>query len=144
MEKKSEKKPQVLSLHGHGANAEILKKEMELGWPQAVLEKLDLVFLNGPFLLQDKVDSHGIFNPPYSEWFQNDKIIRKAYGPFDGVLGFSQGGVLTASMPRMQRGKVTLTKVPNIKFVTIISGAKFVGRELGLPKLASNAFSSPI
>nr|XP_033508671.1 uncharacterized protein LOC117273599 [Nicotiana tomentosiformis] len=40
--------------------------------------------------------------------------------------------------------RVALTKVPNIKFVIIISGAKFGGRELGLPKLATNAFSSPI
>ncbi|XP_009626524.1 uncharacterized protein LOC107819360 isoform X1 [Nicotiana tabacum] len=160
MENKLEKKPRVLCLHGHGASAEILKKEMELGWPQTVLEKLDLVFLNGPFLLQDKVDSHGIFHPPYFEWFQNDKDYKEfynfdecveyveanmeKYGPFDGVLGFSQGAVLTASMPGMQRVKVALTKVPNIKFVIIISGAKFGGRELGLPKLAANAFSSPI
>ncbi|XP_019260516.1 PREDICTED: uncharacterized protein LOC109238497 isoform X2 [Nicotiana attenuata] len=125
MENKSEKKPRVLCLHGHGASAEILKKEMELGWPQTVLEKLDLVFLNGPFLLQDKVDSHGIFHPPYYEWFQ-------------------KGAIVTATMPGMQRERVALTKVPNIKFVIIISGFKFGAPEFGCPKLAANAYSSPI
>ncbi|XP_016500952.1 uncharacterized protein LOC107819358 isoform X3 [Nicotiana tabacum] len=125
MKKKSEKKPRVLCLHGHGASGEILKKEMELGWPQIVLEKLDLVFLNGPFLLQDKVDSHDIFHPPYYEWFQ-------------------KGAIVTATMPGMQRERVVLTKIPNIKFVIIISGFKFGAPEFGCPKLAANAYSSPI
>ncbi|XP_009626528.1 uncharacterized protein [Nicotiana tomentosiformis] len=125
MENKSEKKPRVLCLHGHGASGEILKKEMELGWPQIVLEKLDLVFLNGPFLLQGKVDSHDIFHPPYYEWFQ-------------------KGAIVTATMPGMQRERVVLTKIPNIKFVIIISGFKFGAPEFGCPKLAANAYSSPI
>ncbi|XP_016500951.1 dihydrofolate reductase isoform X2 [Nicotiana tabacum] len=158
MKKKSEKKPRVLCLHGHGASGEILKKEMELGWPQIVLEKLDLVFLNGPFLLQDKVDSHDIFHPPYYEWFQKDskeiyhfeecvqyvEANMEKYGPFDGVLGFSQGAIVTATMPGMQRERVVLTKIPNIKFVIIISGFKFGAPEFGCPKLAANAYSSPI
>ncbi|XP_059318074.1 uncharacterized protein LOC132068489 isoform X1 [Lycium ferocissimum] len=155
-----EKKPRVLCLHGHGSSAEILKKELVLGWPETVLEELDLVFLNGPFLLQEKVDVHGIFHPPYYEWFQADKDFKifykfeecvqyveanmEKYGPFDGVLGFSQGAILTASMPGMQRERVALTKVPKIKFVIIISGAKFGGIQFGCPSLAANAFSSPI
>jgi hypothetical protein len=39
---------------------------------------------------------------------------------------------------------VALTKVPKIKFVIIISGAKFGGSKYGAPKLAANALSSPI
>ncbi|KAH0754480.1 hypothetical protein KY290_024750 [Solanum tuberosum] len=155
-----EKKPRVLCLHGHGSSAEILKKELVLGWPQFLLEKLDLVFLDGPFLLQDKVDAHDIFHPPYYEWFLSNKDFKEIYnfeeclqyveanmekyGPFDGVLGFSQGAILTASMPGMQRERVALTKVPKIKFVIIIAGAKFGGLQFGCPKLASNAFASPI
>jgi len=55
----------------------------------------------------------------------------------------------------MQLDGVALTKVPKIKFVIVISGGKFGGSErflggkydglkLGLPKLAANAFSSPL
>ncbi|XP_069154325.1 uncharacterized protein [Solanum lycopersicum] len=55
------------------------------------------------------------------------------YGPFDGVLGFSQGAVIAASMPGMQRDRVALTKVPKIKFVMLIAGGKFGGIELGCP-----------
>ncbi|PON34555.1 Serine hydrolase FSH [Parasponia andersonii] len=39
---------------------------------------------------------------------------------------------------------VALTKIPKIKFVIIIAGGKFGGPDLGTPKLATNAFSSPI
>ena len=39
---------------------------------------------------------------------------------------------------------VSLTKVPKIKFLIIISGDKFGGAKFGMPKLATNAFSSPI
>ncbi|CAN4114854.1 unnamed protein product [Withania somnifera] len=66
------------------------------------------------------------------------------HGPFDGVLGFSQGAVLGAAIPGMQREGMALTKVPKIKLVIIISGAKFGGPTYGVPKLAANAYSSPI
>ncbi|XP_060184688.1 uncharacterized protein LOC132614292 [Lycium barbarum] len=68
------------------------------------------------------------------------------HGPFDGVLGFSQGAVLGAAIPGMQREGVAeaLTKVPKIKFLIIISGAKFGGPTYGVPPLAANAFTSPI
>ncbi|MCD7470273.1 hypothetical protein HAX54_009997 [Datura stramonium] len=151
-----QKKPRVLCLHAYGNSAEIFKKQLVLNWPEIVLDKLDLVFLNGPFLLQDKVDVHDTCY----EWFQASEDLREIYnfeecvqyveanmekyGPFDGVLGFSQGAILTASMPGMQRERVALTKVPKIKFVILISGVKFGGIEFGCPKLAANAFASPI
>ncbi|KAL3355352.1 hypothetical protein AABB24_019427 [Solanum stoloniferum] len=65
-------------------------------------------------------------------------------GPFDGILGFSMAAILCAAMPGMQREGVALKKVPKIKFVILISGAKFGGPSFGVPKLAVNAFSSPI
>ena len=78
-----EKKPRVLCLHGHATSANIFKKELELGWPQYLLDKLDLVFLDAPFLLQDKVDVHDIFYPPYYEWFQSTEVLLLyCYFPF--------------------------------------------------------------
>lgn len=44
----------------------------------------------------------------------------------------------------MQVHGVGLTKVPKIKFLMIISGAKFGGSKFGMPKLAANAFSASI
>ncbi|KAM3360541.1 esterase isoform X3 [Capsicum galapagoense] len=154
-----EKKLRILCLHGFRGSGEILKK-LILRWPESVTGKLDLVYLDAPFPAQGKSALEGYFDPPYFEWFQSNKDFTEFYkleecleyiedfmlkhGPFDGVLGFSQGAVLGAAIPGMQREGVALTKVPEIKFVILISGAKFGGPSFGVPKLAANAFSSPI
>lgn len=152
-------KPRILCLHGFRTSAEILKKQVHR-WPATVLDKLDFVFLDGPYPAQGKSDVEGIFDPPYYEWFQanqdfseytnfeecveyiEDFMIKN--GPFDGFLGFSQGAVLSAALPGMQRDGVALTKVPKIKFLIIISEAKFGGSKFGNPKLTATAFSSPL
>lgn len=43
-------------------------------WPQSVIDRLDLVFLDAPFPCQGKSDVEGIFDPPYYEWFQFNKV----------------------------------------------------------------------
>jgi len=74
MEEQSQKKPKILCLHGFRTSGEILKK-LVLRWPENVIQKLDLVFLDGPFPAQGKSDVEGIFDPPYYEWFQSNEVI---------------------------------------------------------------------
>ncbi|KAE7999990.1 hypothetical protein FH972_004362 [Carpinus fangiana] len=159
MENQTQRKPRILCLHGFRNSGEILKK-LAGRLPQTVLEKLDLVFLDAPFPAEGKSGVEGIYDPPYYEWFQGNEDYTKytnfeeclayvedymlKHGPFDGVLGFSMGGMLAALLPGMQEEGVALTKVPKIKFLIIISGAKFGGPKYGAPKLAANALSSPI
>ncbi|XP_038716311.1 dihydrofolate reductase-like isoform X2 [Tripterygium wilfordii] len=135
------KKPRFLCLHGFRTSGEILKKQMIMKWPDSVLEKIDLVFPNGPFPAQGKSDVEGIFDPPYYEWFQFNKEFTEyinfdeclayiedymiKHGQFDGLLGFSQG--------------LALTKVPKIKYLIIIGGAMFKS-----PIVAEQAYSAPI
>ncbi|XP_065873258.1 uncharacterized protein [Euphorbia lathyris] len=150
------KRPRILCLHGFRNSAEILKKLVDR-WPLIVRQKLDLVFLDAPFSAQPK-SNH---DPPSYEWFQGNEDYSEywnfeeclnylenymiEHGPFDGFLGFSQGAVLAAAVPGMQKDGVCLNKVPKLKFLILISGAKFGGKMLtGLPKLAANAFSSPL
>ncbi|KAF3439227.1 hypothetical protein FNV43_RR17502 [Rhamnella rubrinervis] len=141
----NQRKPRILCLHGFRTSADILKQQIGK-WPETLLHNLDLVFLDGPFPAQGKSGVEAIFGPPYYEWFQANQDFSEytnfeecllyiedymlKHGPFDGFLGFSQG--------------VALKKVPKIKFVIIISGGKFGGFKFGKPKLAANAFSSPI
>ncbi|TKY69924.1 Rhodanese domain-containing protein 6 [Spatholobus suberectus] len=159
MEDQSQRKPRILCLHGFRTSGEILK-QLVLRWPEPVIQKLDLVFLDGQFPAQGRSDMEGIFDPPYYEWFQANEDFTEysnfeeclAYiqdymvknGPFDGLLGFSQGAILAAALPGMQAQGVALGKVDKIKFLIVISGAKFGGEKFGMPKLASNAFSKPI
>ncbi|KAG5529495.1 hypothetical protein RHGRI_030027 [Rhododendron griersonianum] len=97
------KKPRFLCLHGFRTSADILQQQLER-WPGSVLGKLDLVFLDAPYLAQGKSDVEGIYDPPYYEWFQfsedyqvynnfeeslayiEDYMIK--HGPFDGETDY--------------------------------------------------------
>ncbi|XP_057491896.1 uncharacterized protein LOC130777506 [Actinidia eriantha] len=159
MEIQIQRKPRFLCLHGFRTSADILEKQLRR-WPEVVLGRLDLVFLDAPYPARGKSDVEGFYDPPYYEWFQFSQDYAEFYnfeeclafiedymvkhGPFDGLLGFSQGAILSAALPGMQKHGVALTKVPKIKFVIILAGGKFGGCLFGMPKLASNAFSSPV
>lgn len=122
-------------------------------WPKSVIDRLDLVFLDAPFPCQGKSDVEGIFDPPYYEWFQfnkefneytnfekcleyiEDSVIK--LGPFDGLIGFSQGAILSGGLPGLQARGIALQKVPKIKFIIIIGGAMFKST-----KVAKDAYSS--
>ncbi|KAL6492784.1 hypothetical protein OROGR_032543 [Orobanche gracilis] len=154
-ENNGDRKLRLLCLHGFRTSGEIIKKQVTGKWPKSVLEKLDLVFVDAPFPCQGKSDVEGIFDPPYYEWFQFNKEFTEyqnfeeclAYiencmiknGPFDGLLGFSQGAIISAALPGLQDNGVALARVPKIKVLIIIGGAKFKNLTV-----AEKAFSSPI
>uniref|UniRef100_A0A1J3FF01 Serine hydrolase domain-containing protein n=1 Tax=Noccaea caerulescens TaxID=107243 RepID=A0A1J3FF01_NOCCA len=148
------RKPRFLCLHGFRTSAEIMKIQLHK-WPKSVIDRLDLVFLDAPFPCQGKSDVEGIFDPPYYEWFQFNKEFTEytnfenclehledrmiELGPFDGLIGFSQGAILSGGLPGLQAKGIALQKVPKIKFVIIIGGAKFKDT-----KVAENAYSSSV
>ncbi|XP_045809435.1 esterase OVCA2-like isoform X5 [Trifolium pratense] len=156
----NQKRPRILCLHGYRTSGQILKKSIFSRWPETVTQKLDLVFLDGQCPARGKSQVEGIFDPPYYEWFQSNEDYTEyrnfeecieyiedymlKNGPFDGVLGFSQGAMLAAVLPGMQAQRVALEKISKIKFVILISGAIFRGMKYGTPKLAFHAFSKPI
>ncbi|XP_039154942.1 esterase AGAP003155 isoform X2 [Eucalyptus grandis] len=156
---RTHEKPRILCLHGFRTSAKILETQIHK-WPDSILEKLDLVYLDAPYPSMGQSSVEGIFDPPYFEWFQanqdfteyenfeecitfiEDFMVKN--GPFDGLLGFSQGATLAAALPGMQAEGLVLTKVPKIKFLILTSGAKFGGSKFGAPPLAANAFSCPV
>lgn len=71
---RGERKLRLLCLHGFRTSGEIIKKQVTGKWPESVLQKLDLVFVDAPFPCQGKSDVEGIFDPPYYEWFQFNKV----------------------------------------------------------------------
>ncbi|KAI3426734.1 FSH1 domain-containing protein, partial [Psidium guajava] len=158
-ESRSHENPRILCLYGFRNSAKILETQIHK-WPESVLEKLDLVYLDGPYPSMGKSGVEGIFDPPYFEWFQGNQDYTEyenfeeciafiedfmvKNGPFDGLLGSSQGAVLAAALPGMQAEGLVLTKVPKIKSLILISGAKLGGSKLSAPPLAANAFSSPV
>ncbi|XP_060198988.1 uncharacterized protein LOC132627592 isoform X2 [Lycium barbarum] len=151
----NQRKPRFLCLHGFRTSGAILKKQILDKWPTQVVEKLDLAFVDAPFPSQGKSEVEGIFDPPYYEWYQFNKDSKEyqnfdnclayieecmiKHGPFDGLLGFSQGAILSGALPGLQDKGVGLTKVPKIKYLIIISGAKLQNKPL-----AEKAYSSAI
>jgi hypothetical protein len=149
------RRPRFLCLHGFRTSAEIMRKQVLGKWPADVTARLDLVFADAPFPAEGKSEVEGIFDPPYYEWFQFDKNFTEyknfdkclAYieelmitdGPFDGLMGFSQGAILSAALPGLQAQGVALTRVPKIKYLVIIGGAKFQS-----PTVADKAYANKI
>ena len=68
------RKPRFLCLHGFRTSADILQKQVGK-WPESVLGQIDLVFADAPFPSHGKSDVEGVFDPPYYEWFQFNKVI---------------------------------------------------------------------
>ncbi|KAH9664435.1 alpha/beta-Hydrolases superfamily protein [Citrus sinensis] len=144
MENGIPKKPRILCLHGFRTSGEILKKQIGR-WPESILRKLDLDFLDAPFPALGKSDVEAFFDPPYYEWYQRNESIAYiedymvTHGPFDGLLGFSQ----LCSVSNLT--DEILGSIYSSCFTRDASrGAKFLGFKFGQPKLAVNAFSSPV
>ncbi|KAH7679640.1 Dihydrofolate reductase protein [Dioscorea alata] len=149
------RKPRILCLHGFRTSGEIMKRQVIGKWPATVTSRLDLIFPDAPWPAAGKSDVEGFFDPPYYEWFQFDEdymhyvnldecfefiedLIIK-HGPIDGLMGFSQGAILSAALAGMQEKGLALTRVPKLKFVVIIGGAKFPS-----PTVAEKAYSTRI
>ncbi|XP_026390030.1 esterase OVCA2-like [Papaver somniferum] len=142
-------KPRFLCLHGMRTSAKIFKEQIFKRWPDSILENIDLVFIDAPFpSLDDKPTIRGfvgiddLFDPPYYDWFQFDQEFMEyknldecidyiqdcmlKLGHFDGLMGFSQGGIFSATLPALQKKGLALNKVPQIRNVMIIGGATFL------------------
>ncbi|XP_010433775.1 PREDICTED: esterase OVCA2-like isoform X1 [Camelina sativa] len=148
------RKPRFLCLHGFRTSGEKMKKQLHK-WPKSVIGRLELVFLDAPFPCRGKSDYDGIYDPPYYEWYQYNKEftvytnLEKCFefledrmvklGPFDGLIGFSQGAILSGALLGMQAKGIAFQKVPKIKFVIIIGGAMFKST-----KMRENAYSSSL
>ena len=117
-------KLRVLCLHSFRTSASILRQQFEIaGWEaEGTLGDLcDFTFVDSPHPSSGAIppDVSGFFEPPYYEWWNattvdgaleyvgleqslaNVQYFVEANGPYDGVLGFSQGATLTGMMAAM-------------------------------------------
>lgn len=141
----SSPKLRVLCFHGFRTSASIFHNQITR-WDSQILDLLDLTFLDGPFPANGKSDVESIFPGPYFEWFQfnesyseitnleacKDFVTKymEEHGPFDGLMGFSQGGVLAAAFAGLQQKGLALEHHAPLRFVILISGTGFNNKEL--------------
>lgn len=150
-------KLRVLCLHGFRTNGDIMETQMGK-WDRRVLDLLDMVFPDAPYPAEGKSDVEGIFPPPYYEWFQFrrtethveycnleecteyiSELVAK-HGPFDGLIGFSQGAFLSAALASLQEKGHVLASSPPLRFTIIISGGVLSNSEQYL----KDCYSKPI
>ena len=76
------------------------------------------------------------FSPPYFEWWdrQGEEYVgcetsikaveqcEREHGPFDGIIGFSQGACFTAMLASLNEFDHAGRMFPNLKFVMILAG----------------------
>ncbi|KAG6474426.1 esterase CBG03338-like [Zingiber officinale] len=149
------RKPRFLCLHGFRTSGEIMRAQLAAKWPDQILSRLDLFFPDAPFPAAGKSEVDGIFPPPYYEWYQYDKDfmvysnLDKAFarveelmiehGPFDGLMGFSQGAILSVALAGLQCKGLALTTVPKVRWLVIMGGAMFKA-----PEVAERVYPSKI
>lgn len=135
-----ERKMKILCLHGFRTSGSFLKKQISK-WDPSIFSNFDLEFPNGIFPAGGKSDIEGFFPPPYYEWFQFNQEFTEytnldecisylceyitTKGPFDGLLGFSQGATLSALLLGYQSQGKVLKEHPPFKLFVSISGSKF-------------------
>ncbi|KAL7169412.1 hypothetical protein ACSBR2_034453 [Camellia fascicularis] len=150
-----EKRMKILCLHGFRTSGSFLQKQISKWDPSIFTHHFHMEFPDGIYEAGGKSDIEGIFPPPYFEWFQFNKEFTEytnleecicylcdymtKKGPFDGLLGFSQGATLSALLMGYQAQGKVLKEHPPLKLFVSISGSKF--RD---PSICEIAYKDPI
>ena len=148
------RKPNFLCLHGWRTKGDILS--MQMAALQANTN-MNCIFIDAPFLGRGKPDEGiAIFYPdrPYYEWFYRTKVVEtpdavksdhfagydnmeesmkylvdyiERSGPYDGLLGFSQGASMVTRLVNRQEELMKISSVQQISFTMKFRFAILIG-----------------
>lgn len=140
--KPGSRKLRILCLHGFRTSGKILSEQVALAkWGPLHDDIAELEFIDGPWPARGKSNVENKFAGPYLEWYQFNEDSSEVFGleeatsrfsehlsshgPFDGLLGFSQGGALAASWIGLSE-KGLRPNIPNVKdmFFIVVGGFK--------------------
>ena len=140
------KRIRLLCLHGYENSGPILKKQLEwAGWCEQFGDLCEFECISAPFPAQDPVSpivARYFPEDPKCSWFQkihNDasggvtyrgkeksiELISNTFrdkGPFDGLLGFSQGAAVSLVVAAMQQDGRLLQNFDPLKLCIFIAG----------------------
>lgn len=141
-----QRKLKLLGLHSFRTSADIFKRQLTK-WSPSLHELFDVDYINGPLPCSGKSDVEGIFEGPYYEWYRFKKDYTEFYyvdenllsyisnymklhGPYDGILGFSQGACLGGYLAAIQEKGVGLQDVSPLRVLVLIAPAKLRAQHL--------------
>lgn len=146
----AKKQLRILCLHSWRTSGAIFKEQFERAKLLPAIDDLvELVFVDAPNLASGRPPSDVAANfpsRPYYEWFTtqgaednlkdfvltyngleaSEEFVQKVIqeqGPFDGLIGFSQGAVMAAAMAAMQRAGTVLQGAPPLRFICLFGAA---------------------
>ncbi|KAL3702109.1 hypothetical protein R1sor_020131 [Riccia sorocarpa] len=134
------RKLRVMCLHGFRTSARIMQKQIEVAqWIPLLDDLVEFVYMEAPYAASGKSASGEKFEPPFFEWYQANQDYTEVYGleesieqiaafiksrgPFDGLMGFSQGGVLSGALVGLQEKGLALRDIEPFRFVVVIGSA---------------------
>ncbi|KAJ3400822.1 hypothetical protein HDU80_006580 [Chytriomyces hyalinus] len=138
-------KLRFLCLHGHRANATVMK--FQLMGLQMAMPDAEMVTVNGSAVAtedptEDILSFFGRENGPYYEWDHETswdyiKSIVQEKGPFDGVIGFSQGAAIATALTARALDECRTGEVDSLMWrgVVLVGGVE-------IPELESVQMSS--
>ncbi|KAG2501437.1 hypothetical protein HYH03_001220 [Edaphochlamys debaryana] len=143
------RKLRVLCLHSFRTSARIFEQQLTRpGLLPALTDLVDLVFVDAPHPASGPIprDVRPYWQGPYYEWFTAEAVgdrvefdeakleasekylvrVLETQGPFDGVMGFSQGAVMGSALVALQRSgrRPELAELPPIRFAVLFAGMK--------------------
>lgn len=137
------RKLRILCLHGFRTSGRVMSQQIAIAnWGPLMDDVAELVFLDAPWPARGKSDTatEKNFTGPYFEWFHSNEEFSVVYGldqamsylsnyvaakrPFDGFLGFSQGGILAAALMGLSQKGTGPKIADNFKFVIVIGSGR--------------------
>lgn len=153
----------VLCLHGYHGSGAVLRRQMAT-WSDALAPVADFIYLDAPSLAAGDFgwwhatdserdpasDDPGLagFHRHYKGWTRTRAAIVSAFetqGPFDGILGFSQGAALAGLLVglRATDGITTAERPFRFDFAIVVSGFPSNDRELARVYDRMDAYALP-
>jgi len=148
--------PRVLCLHGRHQTAVIFQDRLARLRRSDI--RLDLVFVDGPAeVVTDAGDVLRGWTPEGSEddWCLGEDVLQRAWaelGPFDGVLGFSEGARAAHVFCRLHASQTTEPPVFGLRFAIFAgglpakagAGGAICPQRLNIPSIHFASASDPV
>jgi hypothetical protein len=131
------RKLRILCVHGMKNSAKIFAHQIQRAqWAPLIDDIAELVFIDAPWPVEGTSGAGG----PFYEWYRgvndwteiqgldestayvNDYL--SLHGPFDGLLGFSQGGVVTGAWMGLYEKGLGGPDLSTIKFMIVVAGGR--------------------
>ncbi|PNW76545.1 hypothetical protein CHLRE_11g467682v5 [Chlamydomonas reinhardtii] len=139
----------VLCLHSFRTSGKIFEEQLQRAQlTEALGDLVELTFVDAPHGASGAIprDVKPYFEGPYFEWFTAEAVgdrvefdeqkleaselfltqLLERQGPFDGLMGFSQGAVMSSALVALQRSglRPRLSALPPLRFCVLFAGMK--------------------